>query len=131
MSFAVIIPDNPLTEQQITQVHRQRGYVPRYFAAKANHINQEVFEITRRDYEYFKDARYVILGQLNWVITGLLEDREIWVYTGSPIYDMGGKEPISIPGLLTQNRAAVRFLSGQIPAVKNYLTDYKQFYIET
>ena len=115
----------------ITEKHIQRGSLPRYFAAKANHIDKQVFEIARRDYYNLQDNRYIILGHLNWLIAGQLEDREMWVYTGSPIYDMGGKEPISIPGLLTQNRAAVRFLSKQIPAVKNYLTDYKQFYIET
>ena len=115
----------------ITEKHIQRGSLPRYFAAKANHIHSEVFEITHRHYEYYYPKRYVVLGQLNWVISGLLEDREMWVYTGSPIYDMGGKEPISIPGVLTQNRGAVRFLSKKIPAVKDYLTDYKQFYIET
>ena len=130
MSFTVKIPDNPLTEQQITQVHRQRGYVPRYFAAKANHINQEVFEITRRDYDKLYSNQYVILGHLNWVIKGQLEDQIIHLYTGIPTYE-GGKEPITIPGVLTQNRAAVRFLSKKIPAVKNYLTNYEQFYIET
>ena len=113
----------------ITEKHIQRGSLPRYFAAKANHIDKQVFEIARRDYYNLQDNRYIILGHLNWLIAGQLEDREMWVYTGSPIYDMGGKEPISIPGLLTQNRAAVRFLSKTIPAVKNHLTDYKQFYV--
>jgi len=130
MSFAVRIPDNPLTEQQITQVHRQRGYVPRYFAAKANHINQEVFEITRRDYDRLYSNQYVILGHLNWVIKGRLGDQSLNLYTGNPTYE-GGKEPINIPGVLTQNEGAVRFLSRKIPAVKNYLTNYGQFYIET
>ena len=130
MSFAVRIPDNPLTEQQITQVHRQRGYVPRYFAAKANHINQEVFEITRRDYDKLYSNQYVVLGHLNWVIKGRLGDQILNLYTGNPTYE-GGKEPITIPGVLTQNEGAVRFLSRKIPAVKNYLTNYGQFYIET
>ena len=130
MSFSVIIPDNSLTEQQITQVHRQRGYVPRYFAAKANHINQEVFEITRRGYDKLYSNQYVVLGHLNWVIKGRLGDQILNLYTGNPTYE-GGKEPITIPGVLTQNAGAVRFLSRKIPAVKNYLTNYGQFYIET
>ena len=130
MSFTVKIPDNPLTEQQITQVHRQRGYVPRYFAAKANHINQEVFEITRRGYDKLYSNQYVVLGHLNWVIKGRLGDQILNLYTGNPTYE-GGKEPINIPGVLTQNEGAVRFLSRKIPAVKNYLTNYGQFYIET
>jgi len=128
MSFAVIIPDNPLTEQQITQVHKQRGYVARYFAAKANHVTQEVFEITRRDYDKLYSNQYVILGHLNWVIKGRLDDQIIHLYTGNPAY-AGGKEPINIPGVLTQNAGAVRFLGRKIPVVKNYLTNYEQFYI--
>ena len=119
------------TLPKITNTDERRGYLARYFAAKANHIHDEVFEITHRHYEYYYPKRYVVLGQLNWAISGLLGDREIWVYTGSPIYDMGGREPISIPGVLTQNEGAVRFLSKKIPAVNDYLTDYKQFYIET
>jgi len=108
--------------------HIKMGYLPRYFAAKANHINDEVFEISRRQWEEYYNIKYVILGHLNWVIKGQLDDRQHLLYTGNPTFD-GGREPISIPGLLTQNRAAVRFLSRRIPAVKNYLADYKQFYI--
>ena len=130
MSFAVNIPDNPLTEQQITRVHRQRGYVVRYFAARANHINQEVFEITRRDYDKLYSNQYVILGHLNWVIKGPLEDRKHLLYTGNPAFE-GSREPINIPGVLTQNAGAVRFLSRKIPVIKNHLTNYQQFYIGT
>ena len=117
----------------ITEKHIQRGSLPRYFAAKANHIDKQVFEITHREYYNLYDNRYVILGHLNWRIKGRLEDREMWVYTGnhtlnSPDHPQG-TEPINIPGVLTQNEGAVRFLSRKIPAVKNYLTDYKQFYV--
>ena len=125
MTFLVNIAN---TLPTITEIHKQNGVLPRYFAAKANHIDKEVFELTRRGWEQYYDINYVVLGHLNWVITGPLEDREMWVYTGSPIYDMGGKEPISIPGVLTQNRAAVKFLSRRIPILENHLTNYQQFY---
>jgi len=125
------IENTSLTLDQITQADRRRGYVPRYFAAQINHIRQEVFEVTLRDYNFFYNVRDIIVGHLNWAITGPLDDGEMWIYTGSPIYNRGGTEPISIPGVLTQNRGSVRFLSRKIPAVKNYLTDYKQFYDET
>ena len=42
-----------------------------------------------------------------------------------------GTEPINIPGVLTQNEGAVRFLSRQIPAVKNYFdrpNAYEEFW---
>ena len=117
------------TLPKITKRDVNRGYFPRYFAAKANQINHEVFEITRRDYEYLRESRYIITGHLNWVIKGPLEDREVWFYTGNPTYDMGGKEPINLPGVLTQNRGAVRFLSKRIPILGNHLTNYQEFYV--
>ena len=132
MSFNVTITNITPT---IMETHRQKGYLPRYFAAKANHINDEVFEITRRDYEKFLYMTTVVVGHLNWKIKGQLEDRELWLYTGNPTHDDmpespgRGTEPINIPGILTQNETAVRFLSRKIPAVKNHLTDYKQFYV--
>ena len=58
----------------ITEAYKQQGYLPRYFAARANHINNEVFEITRRDYEGFLDNSYVMVGHLNWTIIGKLDD---------------------------------------------------------
>jgi hypothetical protein len=125
MSFNIKLTN---TTPTIMENHIKMGYLPRYFAAKANHMNDEVFEINRRDWEMYYNVKYVTTGHLNWVIKGQLKDREHLLYTGNPTFD-GGREPINIPGLLTQNRAAVRFLSRKIPAVKNYLTDYKQFYV--
>ena len=80
MPFRVNIISTPLTESQITHNHRRRGYVPRYFAAKLNQIDKKVFEITREDYEYFQDHKYVMVGYLNWTIKGSLKDNEIWIY---------------------------------------------------
>ena len=128
MSFNVSIVNIPLTMEQITEDHKRRGYVPRYFAAKANHIDEQVFEVTRRDYEFLKTNQYIITGTLSWITKGPLEDREFLIYTGNHTFE-GSREPINIPGGLTQNESAVRFLSKKIPAVKNYLTDYKQFYV--
>ena len=132
MTFLVNITN---TLPTITEVHKQNGVLPRYFAARANHINNEVFEITSRDYEVFLDNSYVMVGHLNWTIKGKLDDHTLWVYTGSPIYDdaaespQRGTEPIIIPGLLTQNRAAVKFLSKRIPSLENRLINYQEFYI--
>ena len=125
MSFIVSIQSSTPT---VTEAHKQRGHLPRYFAAKANHINNEVFEINRREYERLYRNSYVVLGHLNWTIKGQLEDREHLLYTGNPAFE-GSREPINIPGVLTQNEGAVRFLSRKIPAVKNYLIVYKQFYV--
>ena len=125
--FHVNLTNNPLTGQQITQAHRQQGYVARYFVARANRIHNEVFEVNRREYEKHSDDSYVLSGHLNWIIKGLLEDHQVSIYTGNPTFD-GGREPINVPGVLTQNRGAVRFLSRKIPAVKDYLTNYEEFH---
>ena len=53
--FHVNLTNNPLTGQQITQAHRQQGYVVRYFVARANRIHNEVFEVNRREYEKHYD----------------------------------------------------------------------------
>ena len=129
--------NKPLTLDQITQADRRRGYVPRYFAAKVTHIHEEVFEITRREYDFFYDVTSIVVGHLKWVIAGPQDNSEIWVYTGNPTHDddpkspRRGTEPISIPGVLTQNEGAVRFLSSKIPAVKNYFdrpNAYEEFW---
>ena len=131
MSFNVTITNITPT---IMETHRQKGYLPRYFAAKSNHINDEVFEITRRDYEKFLYMTTVVVGHLNWKIKGQLEDRELWLYTGNPTHDDmpespgRGTEPINIPGILTQNRSAVKFLSKRIPSLQNRLTNYREYY---
>ena len=124
MIFDVTITN---TVPTITEVYRLQGYLPRYFAAKANHIDNEVFEISRKDYERFYDNSYVVLGHLKWVIKGHLTDRKFNLYTGNPTF-AGGREQINIPGVLTQNTAAVKFLSKRIPYLENHLTNYQEFY---
>ena len=125
MSFIVNIQSaTPI----ITETHTIRGHLPRYFAAKANHINDEVFEVNRREYERLYGNSYVVLGHLNWTIKGQLEERKHLLYTGNPTFE-GGKAPINIHGVLTQNEGTVRFISRKIPAVKNYLTNYGLFYV--
>lgn len=125
MSFLTTITN---TIPVVNQKDINRKYMHRYFAAKASLINTEVFEITRRDYEVFQNNTFVISGHLKWLIVGKLEDTEILVYTGNPAYT-SGKEPITIPGLLTQNQASVKFLSRRLPYLSKHIRNYQQFYV--
>ena len=125
MSFVVNIKN---TIPSVTQKDINRGYMPRYFATRANQIRDQVYEISLRDYHTFTGNRFVVLGHLTWMIDGDLEDKTITVYTGNPSFPEG-REPIIIPGVLTQNKASVMFLSKKIPAIKSYLRKYDQFYV--
>jgi len=125
MSFTVNIKN---TTPIVTKQDINRKFMYRYFASKANQVNTTVYEITRRDYEKYLDNPFVVLGHLKWVIDGKLKDTKMDVYTGNSKNDRG-IESIVIPGVLTQNKASVMFLSKKIPAIKNLLRRYDQFYI--
>lgn len=112
----------------ITEQDEARGYVPRYFITKSNHITTTVHEVSRKEYDRLKGKDIMVSGYINWVIRGKLEDTILSVHTGNPTYE-NGYEPITIPGVLTQNEGAVRFLGRKIPALINYLRRYDQFYV--
>ncbi len=135
MSFIVTIKN---TVPVVSQKDINRTFMYRYFASKANqlletpvnNIQREgpVYEITRRDYERYLDNQFVVTTHLKWLIVGRKEDMTIMVDTANPNYE-DGKEPITIPGILTQNKASVMFHSRKIPALKSYLRKYDQFYV--
>lgn len=105
-----------------------RGYFARYFVSKANQTTTRVHEVSRNEYDRLKRKDFITNGRLNWTIRGSLEDTILNLYTGNPAFEMG-KEPIAIPGVLTQNQGAVIFLSRRIPALQSYLRRFDQFYV--
>jgi hypothetical protein len=121
--FNVTIPDYipTVTEQDI----KNRSFI-RYFMSKANQTNSIVHEVSQRRYDELIPEPFVVGGFLNWVIVGKMDDYTINVYTGAP---PNGTEDIKIPGVLTQNRGSVIFLSRKLPMVENFLTKYDQFYV--
>jgi len=135
MSFIVTIKN---TMPVVKQKDINRKFMYRYFASKANQLRETpvnniqregvVYEITRRDYERYLDNNFVVTGHLKWLIVGKKEDMTIMVDTANPNYE-DGKEPITIPGVLTQNEASVMFLSRKLPPIKSYLRKYDQFYV--
>lgn len=125
MSFITTIKNTISTP---TEKDINRKFMYRYFASKANLLNTQIFEISRRDYERYENNQFIITGHLKWLIVGKLEDMQISVYTGNPTFE-GGREPITIPGILTQNEAAVKFLSRRLPYLSNHLRNYQQFYV--
>ena len=125
MTFIVNIKS---TTPVITDRDIRIGYKPRYFASRANQISEQVHEISLREYNKLISNNFVVVGHLTWMIRGKLEDGMIEVYTGNDNYEKG-IEPLTIPGVLTQNAASVMFLSEKIPAIKSYLRKYDQFYV--
>jgi len=84
-----------------------------------------VYEVNLREYEKHMGNQYIVNTYLKWLIVGKKEDTIIEVYMTNP----NEKEPITIPGVLTQNKASVMFHSRKIPAIKSYLRKYDQFYV--
>jgi len=122
MSFLVNIkPTTPV----VTNRDKNRKYMYRYFVSKANQINTMVYEVNLREYEKHMGNQYIVNTYLKWLIVGKKEDTIIEVYMTNP----NEKEPITIPGVLTQNKASVMFYSRKIPALKSYLRKYDQFYV--
>ena len=121
--FNIKIPDYVpiITERDI----KRRSFV-RYFVSKSNQIKSTVHEVNQRQYDALLPETYVVGGYWNWKIVGRLEDYVINVHTGAP---PNGMEDIKIPGVLTQNRGSVIFLSKRLPALESFLTKYDQFYV--
>jgi hypothetical protein len=113
----------------VTQEDRDQGIMYRYFASRGNQVKDTVTEISYREYDRLRDYPFIVLAHIKWVITGELEDRPLEIYTGFP--SNNGYETVTIPGVLTQNLASVRFISNTIPAIESYLTDPQQFYVTT
>lgn len=124
MTFNVKIQQhNP----EITDRDRRRGYTNRYFAAKANQIKDRAYEISLREFKRLKSDPYVVTAKTTWVISGPLEDHERDVTFQGP---SSNKEPVIIPGVLTQNKSSIIFVSKKIPAIKKILKDPQEFYID-
>lgn len=115
------------TKPTISEIDRQRGYIYRYFAAKANQLSDKVYEVSLRDYNKLNKNPYVVVDRMKWVIRGKLEDTNLMVHTGN-VLGFGGMEEIRIPGVLTENAASVKFVSERIPAVERKITNLQEFY---
>ena len=111
----------------ITQSDMQIGYIFRYFVSKANQINDEVYEVDHRTYISLKTHPFIVAEYITWTIKGPLDDSTVSVYTGIDKND--GYETLTVPGVISQNKGYVEYVSNSIPAIKNLLTDYKQFYV--
>ena len=112
---------------QITKADISRGYFYRFFAAKANQIKDLIYEIDRVEYERLRSNSYIVLVRIKWKITGNLEDVFVPINTGS-VLGGGGLEEIRVPGVLTENESSVIFGSERIPALKTYITNFKEYY---
>lgn len=99
----------------ITQSDADVGYFMRYFIRPAND-KTFITEIDTKQYERFKENPRFILAEVKWKIVGKLET--IKYSTGANLY-----------GVKDQNRIAVANTDLTFGGLRNYITDYAQFWL--
>lgn len=120
--YVQIKSSNPVPNEQ----DKKRGYFYRFFAAKGNQLNDRAYEVNRQEYTRLNKNPYVVTERVKWKISGDLEDYTIPVHVGGP--DV--VEYVTIPGVLTQNKASIKFAVERIPALRKILTDPQELYID-
>ena len=106
---------NPIVLQADIKI----GYIVRYFLKK---INEEIIiEVSADTYKQWKQGKFdkkLYLGvQLNWYITGDIEDNQI----GS----------ILNRGVVTQNTRQIKAAQSTIPTINNILNNPLDLYVDT
>lgn len=99
----------------ITQSDSDTGYIMRYFIRQAND-KTFVTEIDTKQYERFKENPRFIVTEVKWKIVGKLET--IKYNTGANLY-----------GVKDQNRITVANVDLTFGGLRNYITDYAQFWL--
>lgn len=108
---------------EITEDDVDKGYVTRYFIRQSNHRTGEIIEIDSGTYRKFKTNPLYKTIELEWKITGKLDDVFGPMDKNSPTR--------LITGVLTANRLAVEEADKDMPGLKNKLLNYAQFWQET
>ena len=119
--IAQITPFRPV----ITRKDYKRGVLWRYFVSRANQVDMEVQEVEHINYAGYARNPTLVTEKIRWIIRGKLDDIELLLYTGR--WD-GQQEKIILPGVRSQNKAALEAAAENIPALKLYLTP-SQYYV--
>lgn len=105
---------------QITQNDIDKGSINRYFARQANHVNGEIVEINKTQYDLIKDIPLYQTIVVPWRISGRLDDIKSSAVQNAPIR--------LYTGVLTSNRLAVDAADQEMNGMKLKLTNPSQFY---
>lgn len=99
----------------VTQSDSDAGYIMRYFIRQANDTTF-VTEIDKKQYERFKQNPRFTVVEVKWKIVGKLET--IKYNTGVNLY-----------GVKDQNRITVANADLTFGGLRNYITNYEQFWL--
>jgi hypothetical protein len=98
----------------VTQKDAKQGYILRYFTRPVNDITL-IVEIDKNQYENIKSNARFISVEMKWRIVGKKETKMF--YTGANIYGVGD-----------MNRIEVANLDVKFGGLKNYISDYLEFW---
>ena len=91
------------------------GFIKRYFTQRRGTNGSPIFEINADTYGNYSNTNYWYGVELNWKITGNLEDK----YMNDGTY---------IPSIKTINRLAIVEAAKKLPDIELYLVNLTQFY---
>ena len=111
----------------ITVQEIRAGKFWRYFATRPSNLRSSVTEISAMEYERLRKNPTIVTVQLKWIIKGPLDDTNLSVYTGRAD---GQKETVVIPGVRTQNQAAIDSAAEKIPILKQILSPSQYYFGE-
>ena len=91
------------------------GFIKRYFTQRRGTNGSPIFEISADTYSDYSNTNYWYGVEINWKITGNIEDK----YTDDGTY---------IPSVKTINRLAIVEAAKKLPDIELYLVNLTQFY---
>jgi hypothetical protein len=96
------------------------GFINRYFTKQINHANGEITEIDRKTYSRLKNTPMYKVVEIEWKITGPLED-----IFGK---DADNNKKLVQTGVITANKKATEFAEEEMPGMKYKLMNFKQLW---
>lgn len=100
------------TEQDYTT-----GFIIRYFIQQRDTPGSPIFEISHDTYNRYTSIDYYMGVVLSWRITGELEDK--WINN------------VYYPSVLTSNKLSINKAARNMPDIKLYLVNLRQYWKQT
>lgn len=98
-----------------TQSDYETGVIPRYFVQLRDTPGSPIFEVDREIFFKFNNSNFYKGVQINWRISGKLEDE----YT---------TQGALIPSVVNSNKKSIMEAEKILPEINLYLVNLKQFY---
>jgi hypothetical protein len=113
-----ILPYTP----EISKEDRVYGEITRYFARFITHSSSsDIIEINQSTYAKLKKNDLYQTSAVRWKISGPLDDK-------MGLTNITSSTRLST-GIMTANKMSVELCEEELPGLKEYITDYKKFWI--